>query len=73
MAFDSWGASWGGAFTRFVRWGAFEAATTPVYGPPFQDFSLELTTTIDRFHKMNRDLLAHFPSSRLDVDGESEP
>lgn len=37
MAFDAWGHSWGGPFTRFVRWGAAEQVTAPQYGPPFLD------------------------------------
>lgn len=46
MAFDSWGASWGGAFTRFVRWGAFEQATVPTFGPPFLDRRSPLLMTL---------------------------
>lgn len=67
---DAWGSSWGGTF---IVWGAVEAVVPKAYGAPFLDFSLELPTTIDRLQKMNRDLLAHFPSSRLDINGESEP
>lgn len=46
MATDSWGHSWGGPFTRFVRWGAFEQATTPDPGPPFIDLRCALITTL---------------------------
>lgn len=46
MAFDAWGASWGGAFTRFVRWGAFESATVPTFGPPFIDKQAMTASTI---------------------------
>lgn len=67
---DAWGVSWGGTF---LVWGASESASQRAYGPPFADFSLDLTTTIDRFHKMNRDLAVRFTSSRLDINGESEP
>jgi hypothetical protein len=67
---DAWGVSWGGTF---LVWGASESTSPRSYGPPFADFSLDLTTTIDRFHKMNRDIMVRFTSSRLDINGESEP
>lgn len=73
MATDAWGASWGGAFTRFVRWGAAEQNSPKTYGPPFADFSLAMPTAIDRLHKMHLSIGAGFPSLRIDINGESEP
>jgi hypothetical protein len=73
MAFDAWGYSWGGPFTRFVRWGAAESVSPKTYGPPFADFSLAMPTTIDRLHKMQLSISAGFPSARIDINGESEP
>lgn len=67
---DAWGVSFGGTF---IVWGAVESVSPRAYGAPFADFSLDLSTTIDRFHKMNRDVLVRFTSSRLDINGESEP
>jgi hypothetical protein len=46
MATDAWGHSWGGPFTRFVRWGAAEQVTLPTFGPPFLDRVCALTTTL---------------------------
>lgn len=51
----------------------FVVATPLAYGPPFVDFNLELFAFIDRAHKMYRDIAARFPSSRVDINGESEP
>jgi len=46
VAFDAWGHSWGGPFTRFVRWGSFEQATVPTFGPPFLDMRAPIVITL---------------------------
>ena len=49
MAFDSWGHSWGGPFTRFVMWGAATQVSPPPppsFGPPFLDRQAALLTTL---------------------------
>lgn len=67
---DAWGRSWGGTF---IVWGAVEQQVVRSYGAPFADFNLFLLTTIDRADKINRDVLCRMPSSRIDINGESEP
>lgn len=67
---DAWGASWGGTF---IVWGAVEQIVPKAYGAPFVDFNLILLTTIDRADKLNRDVLCRIRSSRIDINGESEP
>lgn len=46
MAFDAWGYSWGGPFTRFVRWSAVEQVTLPSFGPPFLDGQAAIVTSL---------------------------
>jgi hypothetical protein len=67
---DAWGGAWGGTC---VVWGAAEQNSPKSYGPPFADFSLVMPTAIDRLHKMHLSISAGFPSTRIDIDGESEP
>lgn len=46
MATDAWGHSWGGPFTRWIRWGAAEQVTAPSFGPPFLDRQCALRTSL---------------------------
>jgi hypothetical protein len=46
---DAWGASWGGAFTRFIMWGAATQVSpppAPSFGPPFLDLAASMRTSI---------------------------
>ena len=67
---DAWGASWGGTF---IVWGAVEQITAKSYGAPFVDFRLDLSPNLDFLSKMRLDIAARMPSSRIDINGESEP
>jgi hypothetical protein len=56
VATDAWGASWGGAFTRFIRWGASEQVTVATFGPPFLDLTASMRTSIGLAPSMRAEL-----------------
>lgn len=78
MAFDAWGHSWGGPFTRFVVWGATEQVTVPTFGPPFIDMRSPLLMTLGAVSPMitaigvnsglspEIEIESQLPSSRID-------
>ena len=61
--------AWANAWAGFINWGAAQGtASVGTYGPPFADFQLAMTTTIDFQDKLKRDVICAFPTTRIDVD-----
>jgi hypothetical protein len=76
---DAWGHSWGGPFTRWIRWGAVAQAADPnTFGPPFLDARSPLLGSLGAFSPLVTAMGARsavsphieresqFPSARID-------